>query len=117
MSSTKYVKEPPVLDHFCKNSSYWKRCIVNYLTIIDLWDIVDIWYILIKDDVGVLTFNSMIITRDNDNAVNAILNFISESVAVIFYNMVNAHDMWETLVQRYERNTQIKRSKITDLET
>jgi hypothetical protein len=31
--------------------------------------------------------------------------------------MSNAHDMWDTLVQRYEGNAQIKRLKIVGLET
>jgi hypothetical protein len=47
--------------------------------------------------------------RDNDNTVNAILNFVNVSVAVFFGNMTNTHDMWEALVQRYKENVQIKR--------
>jgi hypothetical protein len=70
---------------------------------------VNVGYISIKDDDGVLTFNSMNNKRDNDNTVNAILNFVNVSVAVFFGNMTNTHDMWEALVQRYKENVQIKR--------
>jgi hypothetical protein len=70
---------------------------------------VNVGYISIKDDDGVLTFNSMNNKRDNDNTVNAILNFVNVSVAVFFGNMTNTHDIWEVLVQRYKENVQIKR--------
>jgi hypothetical protein len=53
----------------------------------------------------------------NDCVVNAILNSVSEIIALIFDNMTSARDMLLALLNRFEGNTQIKRIKIMGLET
>ena len=53
----------------------------------------------------------------NDCAINAILNSVSEQIALIFDNMSSAKEIWKTLLNRYEGNAQIKRTKINGLET
>jgi gag-polypeptide of LTR copia-type len=55
--------------------------------------------------------------RANDNAVNAIFNSVSEGIALLFCNMITAHEMWNTLITRYEGNSQIKKTKIIGLKT
>jgi gag-polypeptide of LTR copia-type len=53
--------------------------------------------------------------RANDSVVNAILNLVSEGVALLFGNMTTAHVMWNALITIYEDNSQIKKIKITRL--
>jgi gag-polypeptide of LTR copia-type len=53
----------------------------------------------------------------NDCAVNTILNSVCEPIALVFSNMTSARNMWLALLSRFEGNTQIKRTKIIDLET
>jgi gag-polypeptide of LTR copia-type len=64
-----------------------------------------------------LTIKSQIDKPLNDYAVNVILNSASESIALVFGNMTSARDMWLALLNRFEGNTQINRTKIMGLET
>ena len=64
-----------------------------------------------------LTTESKLEQATNDNAINAILNSVSENVAMIFNNSLTAKEMWDALLERYEGNTKIKRTKINGLET
>jgi hypothetical protein len=49
MSSTRHVKEPSIFGSGCKGFVYWKKCMTNYLKIIDLWDIVENGFTITKD--------------------------------------------------------------------
>ena len=86
---------------------------VNYLNILEVWDIIENGYVPVYDvgDDKSQTIFSKGEKSKNDNAVNAILNAISELVALIFGNLTSAKEMWNAL------NTQIKRTKIAGLET
>jgi gag-polypeptide of LTR copia-type len=64
-----------------------------------------------------LTTESQIDKGLNDCAVNAILNSVSEPIALVFGNMTSDRDMWLALLNMFEGNTQIKRTKFMDLET
>jgi gag-polypeptide of LTR copia-type len=88
---------------------------INYLNILEIWDIVDKEYIANYNPTSnVLTTESLLDKRANDNAVNAILNSVSESVALLFGNITIPHEM--SLITRYEGNSQIKKTKITGFE-
>jgi gag-polypeptide of LTR copia-type len=63
-----------------------------------------------------LTTESQIDKGLNDYAVNVILNSVSEPIALIFGNMTSAMDIWLALLNMFEGNTQIKRTKIMGLE-
>jgi hypothetical protein len=90
---------------------------INYLNIHDIWDIIENGYVpKIDKTILVLTNASNYAKRDKDNAVNIILNSISESVAILFSNMKSTIKMWNTLLIRYEWNSQIQRTKLTGLE-
>jgi hypothetical protein len=79
---------------------------INYLNILDVWDIVDKGYIAKYNFTSnVLTTEPLLDKRANDNAVNAILNSVSEGVALLFGNMITAHEMWNALITRYEGNS------------
>jgi gag-polypeptide of LTR copia-type len=91
---------------------------VNYLNILEVWDIVEKGYIAkYNSTTNVLTTESLLDKMANDNAVNAILNSVSEGVALLFGNMTTAQEMWNTLITIYEGNSQIKKTKITGHET
>ena len=103
---------------------HWKKTMINYLNILEIWYVVDKGYtpkfIPIPTDsatdVKVETPESKQTKKDNDFATNAIFNLVSESVASIFGSFSTAKEMWDALVNRYEGNTQIKRTKITGLD-
>jgi pantothenate kinase len=85
---------------------------INYLNILNIWDIVENNYVPKFDaTTKVMTNESKLAKRDNDNAVNSILNSVSESVTVLFSNMTTANEMWNVLFTQHEQNSQIKRTK------
>jgi hypothetical protein len=53
----------------------------------------------------------------NDYAVNVILNSVSERTAILFGTTEIASEMWETLLNRFEGNSQMKRTKLMGLES
>ena len=114
----KYVKEPPTFGSNCENFSYWKKCMMNYLKLIEVWSSVEKGFKPTFGTNGVtLTTESKLEQTTNDNAINAILNSVSENIAMIFNNSLTAKEMWDALLERYEGNTQIKSTKINGLET
>ena len=76
---------------------------VNFLKLIDVWDIIEKWYSP-KYNTGtkVLTTESKLEKTKNESAINVILNFISEQIAIDFEDSSNARDMWLALLNRYE---------------
>jgi hypothetical protein len=64
----------------------------------------------------VLTTKSLLEKRANGDVVNVILHSVSERLALLFDNMITAHERWNVLINRYKDNTQIKKTKITKLE-
>jgi gag-polypeptide of LTR copia-type len=111
------MKEPSVFDQTIKNFSHWKKTMINYMNILDIWDIVVNGYVPQLDETTkVLTKESKLAKRDNDNTVSVILNSVSESVSVLYGNMTTTNEMWNALLTRYEENIQIKRTKLTSLE-
>jgi hypothetical protein len=67
---------------------------INYMNILDIWDIIVNDYVLKLDETTkILTNESKLIKGDNDNVVNAILNSVSESVTVLFSNMITVNEM------------------------
>jgi hypothetical protein len=110
--------EPLIFDSSCKNFFYWKKCTINYLNILDVWSIIEYGY---EPKYNTTTYNltieSQIDKGLNDCAVNVILNSVSEPIALVFGNMTSARGMWLALLNRFEGNTQIKRTKIMGLET
>jgi len=96
---------------------HWKKTMINYLNILELWDVVNKGYTpIFTTDTKIETPESKQTKKDNDLAINAIINLVSESVALIFGSSSTAKEMWDALVNRYEGNTQIKRTKLTGLE-
>jgi hypothetical protein len=67
---------------------------INYLNILEIWEIVEKYYVpKYNPDTNILTTESLIIKRKNDNIVNAILNSVSEGIAFLFGNMTNTNEM------------------------
>jgi gag-polypeptide of LTR copia-type len=49
--------------------------------------------------------------KQNDQAVNAILVSVHESIAPTFGEAINAYDMWIALIRKYEGNDMLKKAK------
>ncbi|KAJ1691811.1 hypothetical protein LUZ63_015966 [Rhynchospora breviuscula] len=90
---------------------------VVYLNLIDLWDVVDKPYAPNLDSEGREIHASKLLRAKNDNAVNVLLNSVHESIAAIFGSSTNAHEMWVSLLNRYEGNSLIKSSRQFELES
>jgi hypothetical protein len=57
---------------------------INYMNILDIWDIVVNDYVPKLDETTkVLTNESKLVKKDNDNVVNVIFNSVSESVVIL----------------------------------
>jgi hypothetical protein len=111
-------KRAPTLSLNCKNFSFWKKYTVNYLNILDFWDIVQHGYIPHYDPSNlILTQKVKELKSQNDYAVNVILNSVSEKIAILFGTIEIASEMWETLLNRFKGNTQMKRTKLMGLES
>jgi hypothetical protein len=59
-----------------------------------------------------LTNKSQIEKGHNDCALNVKLNSVSEPILLIFDNIISARDMWLALLNKFEGNIQIIRTKI-----
>jgi SET domain-containing protein len=59
-----------------------------------------------------LTQNVKELKSQNDYTVNIILNSISERIAIFFGNTEIVSEMWETLLNRFKGNSQMKRTKL-----
>jgi hypothetical protein len=106
MTPPSFVKEPLVFGQTTKNFNHWKKTMVNYLNILEVWDIVDKGYIAKYNPISnVLTTESLLDKRANDNAINAILNSVSEGVVLLFDNIITAHEMCNALITRNEGNS------------
>ena len=116
MALKRFVKVPKIFGQTTKNFSYWKMLMINYFNILKVWDIVEKGYVPKYDDKNELTTKSKLEENENLHAVYAILSSVSESVIILFGDMTSAHDMWKALINRYEGNAQIKRTKLTGLE-
>jgi hypothetical protein len=113
MTSLMHVKEPSTLGLNCKNFSFWKKCMVNYLNILGFWDVVQHDYVQHYDPSNlIMTQKARELKSQNDYAVNVILNSVSEKIAILFDITEIASEMWETLLNRFEGNTQMKRTKL-----
>jgi gag-polypeptide of LTR copia-type len=64
-----------------------------------------------------MTQNAKELKSQNDYAVNVILNSVSEKIAILFGTTKIVSEMWETLLNRFEDNTQMKRTKLMSLES
>ena len=120
------IIKPPVFGKETNNFAQWKLGMINYLNILEVWDIVVDGYEPIyvegenKLPTTKLTTDSKFKKKDNDNAVNAIYYSVSESVRNVLSMskyMDSAHNMWNALVNHYEGNAQIKRTKRSGLNT
>jgi gag-polypeptide of LTR copia-type len=111
MSSTRHIKEPPIFWYGCKGFAYWKKCMTNYLKIIDLWDIVENGFTITKDANDKIDIACLMKVKQNDQAVNVILASVHESIAPTFGEAINAHDMWIALIRKYEGNDMLKKVK------
>jgi gag-polypeptide of LTR copia-type len=91
---------------------------VNYLNILDIWDVFQHSYIPHYDSSNLtMTQKAKKLKSQNDYADNVILNSISEKIAILFGTTEIASEMWETLLNRFEGNTQMKRTKLMGLES
>ncbi|KAJ1701946.1 hypothetical protein LUZ63_001725 [Rhynchospora breviuscula] len=114
--ASKVIKKPDKFGSTCKNFRYWKRCMVVYLNLIDLWDVVDKPYAPNLNSEGREIHASKLLRAKNDNAVNVFLNSVHESIAAIFGSSTNTHEMWVSLLNRYEGNSLIKSSRQFELD-
>jgi hypothetical protein len=63
-----------------------------------------------------LTQNVKELKYQNDYAVKVILNSVSERITILFGTTEITSEMWETLLNRFEGNSQMKRIKLMGLE-
>jgi gag-polypeptide of LTR copia-type len=91
---------------------------VNYLNILGIWDVVQYGYIPHYDPSNlILTQKVKKLKSQNNYAVNVIINSVSEKIAILFGTIEIASEMWETLLNRFKGNTQMKRTKLMGLES
>jgi hypothetical protein len=102
MTSLMQVKEPPTLGLNCKNFSFWKKCMVNYLNILGICDVVQHGYTPHYDPSNLtMTRKAKELKSQNNYAINVILNSVSENIAILFGTTEIASEMWETLLNRF----------------
>jgi hypothetical protein len=80
---------------------------VNYLNILDFWDVVQYSYVLQPSNLT-LTQKVNELKSQNDYAINVILNSVSERIAILFGTTEIASEIWETLLNKFEGNSQMK---------
>jgi hypothetical protein len=91
---------------------------MNYLNILDLWNVVQYDYIPHYDSINLtMTQKAKELKSQNNYAVNVILNSVSEKIVILFGTIEIASEMWVTLLNRFERNNQMKRTKLMGLES
>jgi hypothetical protein len=91
---------------------------VKYLNILDLWDVVQYGYVPHYNPSNLtLTQKVKELKSQNDYAVNVILNLVSERITILFGTTEIASEMWETLLNRFEGNSEMKRIKLIGLES
>jgi gag-polypeptide of LTR copia-type len=91
---------------------------VNYLNILDLWDVVQHSYVPHYDSNNLtLTQKIKELKSQNDYVVKVILNSVSKIIAILFGTTEITSEMWETLLNRFEGNSQMKRIKLMGLES
>jgi gag-polypeptide of LTR copia-type len=64
-----------------------------------------------------LTQKTKELKSQNDYVVNIILNSVSERIVILFGTIEIASEMWETLLNRFEGNSQMKKTKLMGLES
>jgi hypothetical protein len=118
MTSLMHVKEPSILDLNCKNFNFWKKYMVNYLNILGFWDVVQHGFVPHYHPNNLtMTQKAKELKSQNDYAVNVILNSVSEKITILFGTTEIASEMWEILLNRFEGNTQMKRTKLMGIES
>jgi hypothetical protein len=91
---------------------------VKYLNILDLLDVVQYGYVPHYNPSNLtLTQKVKELKSQNDYAVNVILNSVSEIITILFGTTEIASEMWETLLNRFEGNSEMKRIKLIGLES
>ena len=91
---------------------------INYFNLIDVWETIQKGYTpKMNTSTNKLSLDSKLEKMVDDYAINVILGSISESIALVFTNATNAKEMWEALINKFKGNAQIKRTKLTGLET
>jgi hypothetical protein len=63
-----------------------------------------------------LTQKAKELKSQNDYAFNVILNSVSEIITILFGTTEIASEIWETLLNRFEGNSQMKKTKLMSLE-
>jgi uncharacterized protein (DUF342 family) len=76
-------------------SWYLRYCIKKYISRFD-------------EIIKKLTVKSKIEKKNNDYAVNIIINSVSESNRSLFDDIISAYDMWYALINVYEDNNQVE---------
>jgi gag-polypeptide of LTR copia-type len=64
-----------------------------------------------------LTQKTKELKSQNDYVVNIILNSVSERIVILFGTIEIVSEMWETLLNRFEGNSQMKKTKLMGLES
>jgi hypothetical protein len=64
------------------------------LNLLKKWDVVEKYYVpKYNPNTNILTTESLILKRKNDNVVNVILNSVSEGITILFDNVINANEI------------------------
>jgi gag-polypeptide of LTR copia-type len=64
-----------------------------------------------------MTQNVKKLKSQNDYTVNVILNSVSEKIVILFGTIEIASEIWEIILNRFEGNTQMKKTKLMGLES
>ena len=65
MAPARIVKEPPIFGDTTQNFSHWKKLMIEFFKINEVWDIVESGYVPKFDDKNELTAKSKLEKKDN----------------------------------------------------
>ena len=107
----RHIKEPPIFGQETNNFCYWKKIMIYFFKANEVWDIVKNEYVPKFDENNELTTESKLESKDNLYVINYIINSVSGLIFSLIKDVDSAHEIWEDLINRYEVNTQTKRSE------
>ena len=98
MVPSDYLIKPPILGRDTENFIDWKFGVESYLNCLDLWDSIENEYMPKYDDLDNLTIESQLEMKNNENAMNVLLDLVDKPIARHLNKLSSAYEMWNLLL-------------------
>ena len=98
MVPSDYLIKPPILGRDTENFIDWKFEVEGYLNCLDLWDSIENEYMPKYDKFDNLTIESQLEMKNNENAMNVLLDLVDKPIARHLNKLSSAYDMWNLLL-------------------